>query len=110
MQAILKLNENVKLTQKMKKGLKGNYSMNRPDLVMMMFEGEPIETFKKLFNKGRSELKWDELLRMCYCEESYESCGGDFGDEEEPEINYERIAYLERLIAFLEQNGVSAKK
>ncbi len=83
--------------------------MHRYDLVEMMFDGEPIETFEKLLKAGENFLGWDELLRMCYCEESYESIGGDFGDEDDPSMNHERVAYLERLIAFLEQNGVRTK-
>ena len=46
---------------------------------------------------------------MCYCEESYESVGGDFGYMENPPINHERLAYLEKLIDFLESNGIVEK-
>ena len=54
------------------------------------------------------KLEWGTLLRMCYCEESYESVGGDFGDEENPPINYGRLVYLKRLIRLLESKGIVA--
>jgi hypothetical protein len=43
---------------------------------------------------------------MCYCEESYESVGGDEGYLPNPPINHERLSYLKELIAFLEGNGI----
>lgn len=46
---------------------------------------------------------------MCYCEESYESVGGDEGYLDNPPINHERLAYLEKLIKFLEDNGIKAE-
>ncbi len=75
-------------------------------LIDMMFNSAPLETFQKLFHDKRDNSDWEHLLHMCYCEESYERVGGDFGDEEDPPINYERLAYLERLIKFLEDNGI----
>ena len=83
--------------------------MKEHDLIMMMFENEPIEIFEKLLNEDNSELEWGYLLNMCYCEESYESVGGDFGYMENPPINHERLAYLEKLIDFLESNGIVEK-
>ncbi len=80
--------------------------MNADDLVFMMLKSEPLEIFENLLKEGNSELEWDKLLDMCYCEERYESVGGDLGNEENPPINYERLAYLERLIALLKQNGI----
>ena len=47
---------------------------------------------------------------MCYCEESYESIGGDDGYLENPSINVERLKYLEQLIEFLEGLGVKEYK
>lgn len=46
---------------------------------------------------------------MCYCEESYESVCGDEGYLDNPPINHERLAYLEKLIKFLEDNGIKAE-
>ena len=80
--------------------------MPKLDLVMMMFENEPIETFEKLLNENNMELEWGYLLHMCYCEESYESVGGDLGDMENPPINHKRLAYLGKLINFLESRGI----
>ena len=80
--------------------------MQEYDLIMMMFENEPIETFEKLLNEDNAELEWGYLLHMCYCEESYESVGGDLGYMENPPINHERLAYLENLIEFLESKGI----
>ncbi|MBQ4110306.1 MAG: hypothetical protein IJC74_05430 [Clostridia bacterium] len=80
--------------------------MKEPDLVWMMFENEPIETFEKLLNEDSAEFEWGYLLHMCYCEESYESVGGDDGYMKNPPINYERLAYLEKLINFLESKGI----
>ena len=81
--------------------------MNTPDLVMMMFENEPIEAFEKLLDKDIPKSEWGYLLHMCYIEESYESVGGDDGYMENPSINYKRLAYLEKLIAFLESKGIA---
>lgn len=80
--------------------------MQEYDLIDMMFESEPIETFEKLLNEDNEGLEWGELLHMCYFEESYESVGGDSGYMENPPINHERLAYLEKLIRFLESKGI----
>ena len=80
--------------------------MQEHDLIWMMFENEPIETFEKLLNEYNAQLEWGYLLHMTYCEDSYESVGGDYGDEENPPINHERIKYLEELIVFLEGLGI----
>ena len=40
----------------------------------------------------------------------YESVGGDYGDEDDPPIDRERLSYLEGLIAFLEEKGVEEAK
>ena len=84
--------------------------MKKHDLVMMMFEDEPIETFEKLLDENIEKSAWGYLLHMCYCEESYESVGGDDGDMENPPINHERLAYLEKLIRFLESKGIVEEK
>ncbi len=84
--------------------------MNTDDLVFMMLKSEPLEIFENLLKEEKTELEWDKLLDMCYCEERYESIGGDLGNEENPPINYERLAYLEKLIALLEQNGIEIEK
>ena len=76
------------------------------DLTDMMFRNEPLENFRELLRNNRDTFDWGYLLHMCYCEESYESVGGDFGDEDNPPINHERIAYLKKLIEFLEDNGI----
>lgn len=77
------------------------------DLVTMMFKNEPIEAFEKLLNEDIPKSEWGNLLHMCYCEESYESVGGDDGYMENPPINHKRLAYLEKLISFLESKGIS---
>ncbi len=79
-------------------------------LIDLMSNYEPLETFQKLFLEYRDLLDWGYLLHMCYCEESYESVGGDFGDEENPTINYARLVYLKELIKFLEDNGIKASE
>ena len=43
---------------------------------------------------------------MCYCEESYASVGGDEGYLENSPVDFKYLAYLEKLIAFLEENGI----
>ena len=78
-------------------------------LIDMMLNNRPIEEFAELF-ESEAELSWGMLLHMCYCEESYESVGGDYGDEDDPPINRERLSYLEGLIAFLEEKGVEEAK
>jgi hypothetical protein len=78
-------------------------------LIDMMFDGCPIEEFQQLW-ESKENLDWGELLHMCYCEESYESVGGDEGYLENPPINHERLAYLEELIAFLEDKGIDERK
>lgn len=81
--------------------------MQEYDLIMMLFKNEPIETFEKLLNEDNAKLEWGYLLHMCYCEESYESVGGDFGYMENPPINHERLNYLEKLINILESKGIA---
>ena len=83
--------------------------MQKYDLIGMMFENEPIETFEKLLNEYNAQLEWGYLLHMCYCEESYESVGGDLGYMDNPPIDHERLAYLEKLINFLESKGITEK-
>lgn len=46
---------------------------------------------------------------MCYCEESYYSVGGDEGYLANLPINHKRLSYLEKLIKFLEDNGIKAE-
>ena len=75
-------------------------------LIDMMFDSRPIEEFESLLKSGKKELAWGRLLHMCYCEESYESVGGDEGYLPNPPINHERLSYLKELIAFLEGNGI----
>lgn len=75
-------------------------------LIDMMFENSSIESFKRLWNKNKDADKWGYLLHMCYCEESYESIGGDDGYLENPPINVERLKYFEQLIEFLEGLGI----
>ena len=77
-------------------------------LIDMMFENAPIEAFLELWEAKISELDWSRLLNMCYCEESYVSAGGDDGYLPNPPICYERLSYLEGLIAFLEGKGVNS--
>jgi hypothetical protein len=78
-------------------------------LIDMMFDGCPIKEFQQLW-ESKENLDWGELLHMCYCEESYESVGGDEGYLENPPSNHERLAYLEQLIAFLEDKGIEERK
>ena len=68
------------------------------DLIDMMFCEEPLEAFQELLRNNCDDLDWGYLLHMCYCEESYESVGGDFGDEDNPPFNYERPDYLKKFI------------
>ena len=77
-------------------------------LIDMMFSSEPIELFQKLFAENREDFDWEQLLDMCYCEESYESVGGDDGYLDNPPINNERLEYLEKLIKFLVDSGIKA--
>ena len=84
--------------------------MTTSDLIHMMFRSEPIEVFAKILEENNSDLEWDKLLDMSYCERSYESVGGDEGYKKNPPINHERIEYLESLINFLESNGIAIKK
>ena len=79
------------------------------ELIDLMFESKPIEVFQKLLAENREDFDWSELLHTCYCEESYESVGGDEGYLDNPPINHERLAYLEELIKFLEDNGIKAE-
>ncbi len=83
---------------------------NEYTLIDMMFENSNIEDFKNLWNRDRDTKKWGRLLSMCYCEESYESVGGDDGDLDNPSINFERLKYLEHLIDFLENLGIKEIK
>ncbi len=75
-------------------------------LIDMMFASEPIDKFKKLWAVEKDIEKWQRLLYMTCCEDSYVSVGGDEGYLENPPINYERIEYLEELIAFLKSKGL----
>jgi len=84
--------------------------MSNEPLIRMMFEGRPPEEFERLLKHGSIELEWGQLLHMCYLEESYERIGGDSGYTDAPPINHERLSYLEALIAFWEQNGITAAK
>ena len=77
-------------------------------LINMMFDGRPVEEFQQLW-ESKENLDWGELLHMCYCEESYESVGGDEGYLDNPPINHERLSYLKKLISFLKINGVEEK-
>ena len=85
-------------------GIKNDF--NEHTLIDMMFEGLSIDSFKSLWDKDKDARKWGRLLDMCYCEESYESVGGDEGYLPNPPINHERLSYLKELIAFLEGNGI----
>ena len=80
--------------------------MDTGDLMDMMFDNKPIEDFEKLLKSGDTVFDWGQLLHMCYMEQSYERVGGDFGDEENPPINHERLAYLAILIDYLKSNGI----
>lgn len=75
-------------------------------LISMMFENASIDSFKPLWEMDKDAKKWGYLLHMTYCEDSYESVGGDYGYEENPPINLERVKYLEELIVFLEGLGI----
>lgn len=75
-------------------------------LIDMLFDSRPIEEFESLLKSEKKGLSWGRLLHMCYCEESYESVGGDEGCLPNPPINHERLSYLKELIAFLEGNGI----
>ena len=79
------------------------------ELIDLMFESKPIEVCQKLFTENQENFDWSELLYMCYCEESYESVGGDEGYLDNPPIHHERLKYLETLIKFLEDNGIKAE-
>ena len=83
--------------------------MDEYKLIDMMFDSRPIEEFQQLL-ESKENLDWGELLNMCYCEESYESVGGDEGYLENPPINHERLSYLEQLIAFLKEKGIEEKE
>ena len=83
--------------------------MDEYKLIDMMFDSRPIEEFQQLL-ESKENLDWGELLHMCYCEESYESVGGDEGYLENPPINHERLSYLEQLIAFLKEKGIEEKE
>ena len=89
---------------------KGMVFVKECDLVMLMYENEPLETFEKLLNEDIPEEEWNELFRKCCIEESYESVGGDYGDEDDPPINHKRLAYLSKLIAFLKEKGFGGEK
>ena len=75
-------------------------------LISMMFENASIDSFKQLWEMDKDAKKWGYLLNMTYCEDSYESVGGDHGYEENPPINLERVKYLGELIVFLEGLGI----
>lgn len=75
-------------------------------LIDMMFDSLSIDCFKSLWDIDKDAEKWGNLLDMCYCEESYESVGGDLGYLENPPINTERLKYLRELIEFLEMSGI----
>ena len=79
------------------------------DLIDMMFESIDINIFKLLWYKDKDAKKWSRLLHSCYCEQSYESVGGDEGCLDDPPINEERLKYLEKLIKFLEESGIKAE-
>lgn len=83
--------------------------MDTKDLVYMMFNSAPIEEFEKLFEADNTNLDWSQLLNMCYGEESYESVGGDYGNEDDPPINHEKLEYLAKLIDYLESRGITVK-
>ena len=74
---------------------------NEDTLVDMMFDSFSLDSFKSLWDKDKDSNKWGRLLYMCYCEEAYESVGGDDGDSDDPQINFERLEYLKKLIEFL---------
>ena len=84
--------------------------MDNTTLIYMMFDSKPIEEFEELLKSGTQVYDWGDLLRMCYCEESYESVGGDEGYMPNPPINHERLAYLNKLIALLESYGIKENK
>ena len=75
-------------------------------LIDMLFDRCPLQDFEKLLKSGDKMLDWGELLHMCYCEESYASVGGDEGYLENSPVDFKYLAYLEKLIAFLEENGI----
>lgn len=75
-------------------------------LIDMMFDSSNIDSFKALWEQDKDAEKWGHLLHMCYCEESYESVGGDEGYLDNSPINVERLKYLEELISFLEGLGI----
>lgn len=75
-------------------------------LIDMMFDNSSIDSFKQLWDEDKDAEKWGELLHLCYCEESYESVGGDEGYLENPPICVERLKYLRELIEFLEKLGI----
>ena len=81
-------------------------NFNEDTLIDMMFDGLSVDCFKSLWNVDKDAEKWGILLHMCYCEESYESVGGDEGYMENPTINIERLKYLRELIEFLEMSGI----
>ena len=83
--------------------------MDEYKLIDMMFDSRPIEEFQQLLESNKN-LDWVELLHLCYCEENYESVGGDEGYLENPPINHERLSYLEQLIAFLKEKGIEEKE
>ena len=83
--------------------------MDEYKLIDMMFDIRPIEEFQQLL-ESKEDLDWSSLLHMCYCEERYESVGGDEGYLETPPINHERLSYLEQLIAFLKEKGIEEKE
>ena len=58
---------------------------------------------------NREDFDWSELLHRCYCEESYESVGGDEGYLDNPPINHERLTYLGTMVKLLEDNGMKAE-
>lgn len=80
--------------------------INEYTLISRMFDNSNIESFKFLWDKDKDAEKWGRFLHMCYCEECYESVGGDQGYLENPPINVERLEYLQKLIDFLEKLGI----
>ena len=84
--------------------------MDSTFLIDMMFDGKPIEEFEKILRSGEVGAEWGDLLHMCYCEESYESVGGDEGHLPNPLIDHNRLAYLKALITLLKNYGVLESK
>ena len=84
--------------------------MEEINLVDMLWDREPIKKFEELLKAQIPDLEWGHLLHICYCEESYLSVGGDEGYLDNPPIDYEGLAYIEKLIALLEENGITEEE